>query len=80
MSVTAFVPLSRLFIQFKCLNAPDQTDKYCHDHSDQIRRWKQMIWPCRELQLEGNDGQLITNETVSQLYYFNYKEFYCKYY
>lgn len=71
MSITSFIQLSHFFIQFKCLNAPDQNDKYCHDHSDQINRWNQMIWPCRELQLNENTNKddqhlSVTNHTVSQ--------------
>lgn len=39
-----------MFIQFRCLNAPNQEDAYCHDHKNQIQKWGRMIWPCRELQ------------------------------
>uniref|UniRef100_A0A915DY58 Uncharacterized protein n=1 Tax=Ditylenchus dipsaci TaxID=166011 RepID=A0A915DY58_9BILA len=56
ITITAFVPVEKLFIQFHCLHAPDAEDVYCHDHERQIARWGKMVWPCRELQLAKYSG------------------------
>ncbi|KAL3101162.1 hypothetical protein niasHS_001622 [Heterodera schachtii] len=55
ISVNTFSSVDQLFFRFRCIFAPNSADYLCHNHSIQLEKWGQMIWPCRKLQIERND-------------------------
>ncbi|KAK0396119.1 hypothetical protein QR680_001573 [Steinernema hermaphroditum] len=52
VSMTVHTNATSVFLRVQCLEAPNQHDEYCHDHTVQISKWGKMIWPCRSLTLE----------------------------
>uniref|UniRef100_A0A1I7ZEX4 SEFIR domain-containing protein n=1 Tax=Steinernema glaseri TaxID=37863 RepID=A0A1I7ZEX4_9BILA len=52
VSMVVYTNATSVFLRLQCLHAPDRGDSYCHNHTDQIMKWKRMIWPCRSLSLE----------------------------
>ncbi|CAD5214647.1 unnamed protein product [Bursaphelenchus xylophilus] len=51
MSATLFEPTEAIFFFYTCLNAPDQSDNYCHDNQMQLTRYGEIVEPCRGFQL-----------------------------
>ncbi|KAI1728573.1 SEFIR domain-containing protein [Ditylenchus destructor] len=61
ISLVAFIEVDRLFVQFRCLYAPDSEDVYCHDDKKFTNSDGRKVSPCRELTL--NHARANTNDT-----------------